>query len=82
MGLIDKAEEVVSLGKKWYQDRNGDISSLRILVVPAGYIGMFMAVAGTIGMFLKIDLASVAMTAGVGLVTTAMGAKAWQKGKE
>ena len=82
MGLIDKAEEVVSLGKKWYQDRNGDISSLRMLVVPAGYIGMFMAVAGTIGMFLKIDLASVAMTAGVGLVTTAMGAKAWQKGKE
>lgn len=67
---------------KWYQDKNGDDSSLRMLAIPAGWLGMAVVFAGAVGAFVKMSDAIALCGIGSGLITVALGAKAWQKGKE
>lgn len=67
---------------KWYHDDKGNISSLRIIVVPGAYVGFISIIAGLVGMFMQIADAGIAMTVGAGMVATAQAAKAWQKNSE
>lgn len=67
---------------KWYQDDNGNISSIRIITVPATYVGFFVILSGVVAMFLSLKDAGIAMTTGAGMIATAQGAKAWQKRHE
>jgi len=63
---------------KWFNDQKGKVSALRIIVVPAGVLGMLLVIAGAIAMFLKLPDAGTAIVSGAGMVATAQGAKAWQ----
>lgn len=63
----------------WYQDNQGNTSAMRIIVVPAGILGMLTVAAGVVAMFLQLQDAAVALTVGAGMIATAQGAKAFQK---
>ena len=71
-----------TIERKWYQDDKGNISSLRLIVVPGAYIGFITTMAGLVGMFMQLPDAGIAMTVGAGMVATSQGAKAWQKRSE
>ena len=64
---------------KWYQDSKGNISAMRILAMAAGVTGITIALAGTVAMFIKIQMSGTALTVGAGIIASALGAKAWQK---
>lgn len=68
--------------RKWWQDDKGNMSSLRIIVVPGAYIGFITIISGLVAMFLQLPDAGVALTVGSGIVATSQGAKAWQKRSE
>lgn len=70
------------MASKWYEDDNGNISSLRLIIVPGAYVGFITILAGVVAMFLQLPAAGTAMTVGAGMIATAQGAKAWQKGSE
>ena len=67
---------------KWYQDSKGNISTIRILAMAAGAVGITISLSGTVAMFLGIAAAGTALTVGAGILATALGAKAWQKMNE
>ena len=67
---------------RWYQDDKMNTSALRLIVVPAGFVGIGIACAGVVAMFLALPAAGVALTTGAGMVATAQAAKAWQKKTE
>ncbi len=67
---------------KWYQDNKGNVSSMRILSMAGGIVGMLIALAGTVAMFIGATTAGTAMTIGAGIFASALGAKAWQKSVE
>jgi hypothetical protein len=67
---------------KWYQEKNGDVSAMRIMVVPGGWIALAVIIAGTVGIFLDVPDSIALAGVGSGLFTVASGVKAWQKGKE
>lgn len=71
-----------NIERKWWQDDRGNMSSLRLIVVPGAYIGFITILAGLVGMYLSLPDAGTAMTVGAGIVATSQGAKAWQKGSE
>ena len=66
----------------WYNDDKGNISTIRILAMAAGAVGITISLAGTVAMFLGIAAAGTALTVGAGILATALGAKAWQKMNE
>jgi hypothetical protein len=65
-----------------FHDRTGKLSALRVVVVPAGVVGIVISIAGAVAMFLTLPAAGVAMTTGAGIIATAVGAKAWQRASE
>lgn len=65
-----------------FRDRTGKLSALRVIVVPAGWVGIVISLAGAVGMFLNLGASGVAMTTGAGIIATAVGAKAWQRASE
>lgn len=66
----------------WYQDDAGDVSALRLIVVPSAVVGLSIAVAGAVAMFLDLPAAGTAMATGAGMVAATGAAKAWQKASE
>jgi hypothetical protein len=68
--------------KKWYHDPKGNVSSLRILVIPAGYVALAVVIAGAVGVFFNTPNAIALCGVGSGLFSVASGVKAWQKEKE
>ena len=64
---------------KWYQDDKGNISTMRILSMAAGLIGILISLSGTIAMFMNKPSATTAISVGAGLIGIALGAKAGQK---
>ena len=66
----------------WYNDDKGNISTIRILAMAAGAVGITISLSGTVAMFLDIGTAGTALTVGAGILATALGAKAWQKMNE
>ena len=67
---------------RWYEDDAGNSSSLRILVIPAGFVGLFTVLCSIVALFLKLPDAVSLAGIGAALVATAEGAKAWQKQSE
>lgn len=63
-------------------DDVGQVSSLRIIVIPGALVGMGMACAGVVAMFQELSHAGTAMSVGAGMVAVAQGAKAFQKQAE
>jgi hypothetical protein len=68
--------------RKWWQDDKGNMSSMRLIVVPSALIGQMVVISGTIAMFLGIPEGVSAMGVGAAMIATAQGAKAWQKQAE
>lgn len=71
-----------NIERKWWQDDNGNMSSLRIIIVPGAYIGFITILSGLAAMYLSLPDAGTALTVGAGIVATSQGAKAWQKRSE
>ncbi|GEM_PF-6329104 len=67
---------------QWYHDNRGDISSLRLMAVTGHVLGAVSLLAGLTAMFMMNPAASVAITAGAGLIGAGEFAKAWQKQAE
>ena len=67
---------------KLFQDDKGNTSALRVIVVPGAMVGIVIALAGAVAMFLNLPASAAGMATGAGVVTAAMGAKAWQKANE
>ena len=70
------------MNQAWYNDDKGNISTIRILAMAAGAVGIAISLSGTVAMFLGIVAAGTALTVGAGILATALGAKAWQKMSE
>ena len=64
---------------KWYQDDKGNVSTMRILALPAGFVGILITVAGVVAMFLNNQAAGTAMSIGLGMLGLALGGKVGQK---
>jgi len=64
---------------KWYQDDKGNISTLRILALPAGFVGMAITIAGVVAMFMDKSTAGTAMSIGLAMLGMALGGKVGQK---
>ena len=67
---------------RWYEDDNHNTSALRLIVVPGAMIGILVALAGTVAMFMSLPAAPAALTTGAGMVATAQISKSWQKSNE
>lgn len=65
--------------RKWYQDDKGNISSLRLIVVPSAILGQLVVISGVVAMFMGFPDGVAIAGIGAGLVGLAEGAKAWQK---
>ena len=63
---------------RWYQDDKLNTSAMLLIIVPGAMVGIGIAVAGAVAMFLALPAAGVALTIGAGMVATAQGAKALQ----
>ena len=62
-----------------FRDDQGHPSSLRVLVVPGGWIALATVIAGVVAMFLDKSASAAAIATGGTIFATAVGAKAWQK---
>ena len=49
------------MNQAWYDDDKGDISSMRILAMAAGAVGITISLSGTVAMFLGIAAAGTAL---------------------
>lgn len=63
---------------KWYQDHEGNTSSMRIAVMLTTITGCATVVAGVVALFLRIPEAIAAIGAGAGMTGLGEVAKAWQ----
>jgi small-conductance mechanosensitive channel len=70
------------MGNRWYHDKNGVVSSMRLIVMPAAYIGLLVVISSVIAFFLGIPDSVLLAGAGTTLITLSMGAKAWQRSSE
>lgn len=68
--------------KKWFQDKQLNVSALRICVVPGFWTGAAIAGAGAVAMFFEKSAAAAALTTGAGIMGFCLGAKAWQAKSE
>jgi len=64
---------------KWFQDDKGNVSSMRILSMLTGVIGLLISISGTIAMFLNNVSSSTAMSIGLALTGLALSGKVIQK---
>ncbi len=64
---------------KWYQDDKGNVSTTRILTLPAGFVGILITIAGVVAMFMNNQTAGTAMGIGLGMLGLALGGKVGQK---
>lgn len=64
---------------KWYQDDKGNISAMRITVVPASYVGIGGFIAGVVMAFLGNPHAANICAIAASMATVMQGAKALQK---
>ena len=64
---------------KWYEEKEGSVSTMRILSMLSGITGILISLSGTIAMFLGIAGSATAMQIGLGMLGLAMGGKAVQK---
>lgn len=67
---------------KWFQDANGNTSSLRIIAMMIIVLGCCVIVSGVVGFFLKIPESMQLISIGAGLVASAEFAKVFQKSFE
>ena len=67
---------------KLFEDDKGNTSVMRVVIVPSVCVALAMCIAGGVAMFLNLPASAAAMATGAGVVTAAMGAKAWQKANE
>ena len=68
--------------RKWWQDDKGNVSSLRIIVVPSAIIGQIVVLVSLGALLFGIPEAVAAMGIGAAMIATAEGAKSWQKNAE
>jgi hypothetical protein len=66
---------------KWYQDSDGDVSSMRIMAMMSSATGCVCVIAAIVGFFLRHP--DTILLAGIGAGMTGLGevAKAWQASK-
>ena len=67
------------MGLKWYEEKEGSVSTMRILSMLSGVTGILISLSGTIALFLRITGSTTAMQIGLGMLGLAMGGKAVQK---
>lgn len=70
------------MNHKWYHDHNGDVSSMRIMVIPAAWAGILITLAGAVGVFFGVNDSIALAGVGSGLFTIASGAKSLAKNQE
>jgi hypothetical protein len=63
---------------KWYENKPGETSAMRIIAMEAVQLGALVVLSGVIGFFARIPDAVIVMSTGAGIVALALGAKAWQ----
>ena len=67
---------------KWYQDENGNTSSLRIIAMIIIVVGCGVVISGIVGFFLKLPESMQIISVGAGLIASAEFAKVFQKSLE
>ena len=72
-------EKVIIKGTKWFEDDKGNVSTVRLLSLPAGIVGILITIAGVVAMFLNNPSAGTAMGIGMGMLGLALGGKVGQK---
>lgn len=66
------------MSKKWYQDREGGTSSMRIIAMFCAITGCIAVLAGVVGMFLQLPESVAIAGVGGGMVGFGEFSKAWQ----
>jgi len=67
---------------KWYEESEGNVSTMRILALLAGITGIITVLAGVVAMFIGLGNSGIALSVGAGIITVALGGKALQKMSE
>ena len=67
---------------EFLKEYNGKLSLIRIGAFIAIIMGASMSLCGVIGFFMSLKDSAVFASLGAGLITTALGLKAWQKKNE
>jgi len=70
-----------SFGLKWYHDREGKASAMRIIAMMCAVTGCVAVLAGTVAMFLSIPESVAIAGAGAGMAGLGELAKSWQASK-
>lgn len=70
------------MSKKWYQDKSGGVSAMRIVTMMSSLTGCAAVVAGGVALFLRIPDAVQYAALGAGMTGLGEIAKSWQAGKE
>lgn len=63
---------------KWYQDREGSTSSMRIMAMMSTVTGCAAVIASIVGLFMRIPEAATIGTIGAGMAGLGEVSKAWQ----
>ena len=64
---------------RWYEEKEGSVSTMRILSMSAGLIGLLISLAGVVAVFLKLSGANTILTVSLGMLGLAFGGKGVQK---
>ena len=67
---------------KWYEESDEVQSAMRILAMIGGLVGLIIALAGAVAMFLGSPIAAAMAGIGAGIFALALGGKVAQKGFE
>lgn len=67
---------------KWYQDGEGNVSSMRIIAMLSGFTGCIAVLAGVAGMFAGIPESVAIAGTGAGMAGLGQVSKAWQSRNE
>lgn len=67
---------------KWYEEKDGVVSAMRIMAMIAIIVGSLVTIAGAVAIYIsQADGIALAGT-GAGIISVALGAKAWQSKSE
>lgn len=66
------------MSKRWYQDKDGDTSSMRIIAMMAGVTGCVAVFAYIVGAFTGVMIDVQLAVAGAGMAGIGEVSKAWQ----
>lgn len=64
---------------KWYEEKEGTVSMMRIASMIGSITGIIIALLGTVAMFLNLPAATAITGIGAGIYATALGTKMGQK---